>query len=690
MSDTSGAGGPRPERAVGAAGTGGVDDLTPLEQPSAQFAPGTAVSGPDPVLMPSRPEDWPAFLRARIDDQVEEAAVSVETLREAPSGDRVVLELWNDVQVALARAGAAASLFSEVHPDAAVRDLAEQGLQRVQQLATDLLLDDAVYAQLAGLDRTDPQTGADVFEGDDDAETARRVLAHTLRDFRRAGVDRDDATRARLRELAAQETELGQRFARGIRDGRTVTRVPASAVAALPEDWRAEHPVAEDGTVAVSTDYPDTGPFLTFSTDASARRAVAAASQDLGWPENDEVLRELLTLRAEHARLLGYDGWADFDAEVKMVGSGDAVMPFVDRIAAAAEEPAQRDLDRLSARARAEHPDAVIDMSSWRHWAEVLRREEHEVDAQHVRRYFDVQRVTAGLLEVTGRLFGLHFTEVPAASWHPEVSTYDVSLDAERIGRIHLDLHPREGKFNHAAQFSLTSGLRGRQLAEGVLVCNFGRGLMEHGEVVTLFHEFGHLVHHVLAGRHDWERFSGVACEWDFVEAPSQMLEEWAWDHRTLALFARDDAGEVIPVDLVTRMRQADELATAVGVRRQLLFAAMSHVFHEEVPADFAARTAELAERYSPVGTLPGGHMHAGFGHLVGYGPAYYTYEWSLVIAKDLFSAFDAEDLLAPEVARRYRDAVLVPGGSRDAAAMVRDFLGRDHDERAFEQWLAR
>ena len=669
--------------AAGASSEDGAS-FTPLEQPSAQFSPGTAAAGPDPVLMPSQPEGWEGFLRESIDDRLAETAAVIGALREAPAGDRALLELGNDAQVALAAAGAAASLFSEVHPDAERREQAEAGMQRVQAMGADLMLDEAVYAQLESLER------AGTLAGDDDEAAAGRALAMTLRDFRRAGVDRAPEVRQRLKELAARETELGQRFARGIRDGRRVTQVPVAATADLPEDWRDSHPPDEQDLVAVSTDYPDTGPFLTFSSDATARRAVAAASQDLGWPDNDAVLRELLEVRAEHAELLGYEGWADYDAEIKMIGTASAVMPFIDRVAAAAEEPARRDLERLAERARRDDQEAVIDMSSWRHWAEVLRREEHAVDAQAVRRYFDVGRVVAGLLEVTSRLFGVHCTQLPAPSWHPEVITYDVSLEGERIGRIHLDLHPREGKFNHAAQFSLTSGIRGRQLAEGVLVCNFNRGLMEHGEVVTLFHEFGHLMHHVLAGSHDWERFSGVACEWDFVEAPSQMLEEWAWDHRTLALFARDDAGEVIPADLVERMREADSLGAAAGVRRQLLFSAMSHLFHERIPDDFAALTAELASRYSPVGVLPGGHMHAGFGHLVGYGPAYYTYEWSLVIAKDLFSAFDEQDLLAPEVARRYRDAVLTPGGSQDAASMIRSFLGRDHDEEAFTRWLTR
>ncbi len=294
----------------------------------------------------------------------------------------------------------------------------------------------------------------------------------------------------------------------------------------------------------------------------------------------------------------------------------------------------------------------------------------------------------AGLLEVTGRLFDVDYVEVDASPWHADVTSYDVMRGGTRLGRIHLDLHPRAGKFNHAAQFELASGIRDRQLPEGVLVCNFSRSLMEHSHVVTLFHEFGHLVHHVLAGDHEWVRFSGVATEWDFVEAPSQMLERWAWDADVLRTFATDADGKPIPRELVESMRAADEFGNGLHVRTQMFYAALSYRLHQDVPDDITATMGELQARYDLLGYVPDTHFFAAFGHLQGYGSAYYTYMWSLVIAKDLFSAFDEADLLATEVAHRYRDRVLAPGGSRDAADLVADFLGRPYDVEAFERWL--
>jgi thimet oligopeptidase len=324
-------------------------------------------------------------------------------------------------------------------------------------------------------------------------------------------------------------------------------------------------------------------------------------------------------------------------------------------------------------------------------YSEVLRRENFDVDAQEVRTYFDFAKVRAGLLDVTGRLFGIEYVEVDGlATWHEDVASYDVLRDGERLGRIHLDLHPRKGKYNHAAQFNLVPGITGRQLAEGVLVCNFSRHLMEHDHVVTLFHEFGHLVHHVLAGDHPWARFSGVATEWDFVEAPSQMLEEWAWDADVLQSFATDKDGRPIPRELVEKMRAADDFGKGLYARTQMFYAALSYWLHRDVPEDLTAMVRELQAQYDVFSYVPDTHFHVSFGHLQGYGSGYYTYMWSLVIAKDLFSAFDPEDMFDTAVSHRYRDRVLAPGGSKDAADLVADFLGRSYGFDSFEAWLNR
>ena len=636
---------------------------------------------PEPLVLPATDDvpAWGAFLDDRVLGGLEEARGLVAVLRETPAGDEETLLRWNDLHVVLGGAFAVAGLLSQVHPDAELRERAEGYEQQLHELRTALMLDPAVYAVLEAAPTDGLPEGAD------------RVLADALRAFRRAGVDRDEATRERLRQLAARDTDLSQAFSRNIRDGAGETRVPAAALEGLPADYVEAHPADADGMVTITTGYPDTNPFLMFSRDREARHAVMHTFLDIGWPANDPVLHDLLAVRDEQARLLGYASWPDYDAEVKMIGSGEAIAAFIDQVAGDARPSAERDAAVLLERARRDHPDLErLDVADARYYGEVVRREQYDVDGQQVRAYLDSGRVRAGLLEVTGRLFGLEYHPVQASSWHPEVATYDVVLvdTGERLGRIHLDLHPRTGKYNHAAQFDLVRGVAGRQLPEGVLVCNFGRTRMDHSEVVTLFHEFGHLLHHVLAGRHPWVRFSGVATEWDFVEAPSQMLEEWAWDHGVLSGFAVDEDGEPIPAALVERMRAADEFGKGYYARTQMYYAAVSYRFHAELPVDLTRRSAELSEEYAVWAQVPDSHFHCGFGHLEGYGSGYYTYMWSLVIAKDLFSAFDPDDLFAPAVARRYRDTVLAAGGSRDAADLVEAFLGRPYDSRAFTAWL--
>ncbi|HEU4336692.1 MAG TPA: M3 family metallopeptidase, partial [Nocardioides sp.] len=449
----------------------------------------------------------------------------------------------------------------------------------------------------------------------------------------------------------------------------------------------------DDGLVTITTDYPDLVPFITFGADAEARHELALAQNNVAWPANDQVLQDLLAVRRETADLLGYASWPDYDTEVKMIGSGQAVAAFIDRVGEAAKERAADEVGVLLERKRVDDPSAdTVATYDSRYYSELVRREQYDVDGQVVRTYFPFEQVRQGLLDVTGRLFGLGWTPVPreeAGTWHEEVASYDVDLDGTRIGRIHLDLHPREGKFKHAAQFDLVKGIAGEQLAEGVLVCNFNRGLMEHDEVVTLFHEFGHLVHHVLAGQGEWARFSGVATEWDFVEAPSQMLEEWAWDADVLATFARNEAGETIPADLVAAMRRADQFGKGLYAVQQMSYAARSYWFHASPHDDLTSYGDELQRRYSVFPPLEGAHMHCAFGHLDGYSSGYYTYMWSLVIAKDLFSAFDADDLFAPDVALAYRDKVLAQGGRKDAADLVADFLGRPYSFDSWAAWLA-
>lgn len=632
----------------------------------------------EPLTLPRDLDGWRAFAEDRPTERLARVVeIDARLTAESDLPLRERLALWNEAEIALSEAAAPSHLVSESHPDADVRDAAEKQAQAVDAVQSRRLLDRALWGVFA-------DAAADGLDADE-----QRLLAQIQRDFRRGGVDLDDADRERVRELTDRDTELSLTFSRNIREGRREIRVPASSLDGLPADFIAEHPVDADGMVTLTTEYTDLMPVREYARDRAVRHELMGAYNDLAWPVNEPVLAELLAVRAERAKLLGYGDWADYETETRMIGSSAAVKAFLEKVADAVAPAAAVEYDRVLERLRRDEPtaDAVTIADFW-YVLSALKREEYDVDSQLVRSYFRFDRVLEGVLATTARLLDVEYVPVDAPSWHDDVRTYDVVRGAERLGRIHLDLHPRDGKYNHAACFGLAPGITDRSLPESVLLCNFSRGLLEHDEVVTFFHEFGHLVHDILGGHQTWARWTGVATEWDFVEAPSQLLEEWAWDAEALAAFGVNDAGEPIPADLVARMRTADAFGRALEVTRQLGHATTSYRLHVDRPADLAEAVDGYYRAASPVTPLDGSHSYAGFGHLTGYGACYYTYQWSLVIARDLLSAF-GDDLFDVDTATRYRREILEPGGTRDARDLVQSFLGRESTFDAYRAWLA-
>jgi thimet oligopeptidase len=597
------------------------------------------------------------------------------------------LRAFDAAFAALGEAASRASLARNVHPDHTLRDVAEGCEQEVDALSTELSLDRGLYDALVALDVSGE-------EGD-----TRYLLEKSLRDFRRAGVDKDDATRARVRALREELVRIGQEFGRNIKDDVRRLEVDPTELEGLPDDWRRAHPPGAGGKITVTTDNTDYVPVMTYARSERVREALWRLYRLRGHPKNLDVLSRMLARRAELARVLGYPSWAAYVTEDKMIGSADAAAEFVEKIAVAAERRMARDFAQLLERKRRDVPGAErVEPWDSAYLQERVKAEQYGFDSQSVRPYFEYGRVKDGVLDATARLFGIAYRRISdAAVWHPDVEVHDVLEDGRLLGRVYLDMHPRDGKYKHYAQFTLASGQRDVRLPEGVLVCNFPRptpgapALMEHGDVKTFFHEFGHLLHHVLGGGTRWAGQSGVATEWDFVEAPSQVLEEWVWDPGVLAGFARHvETGEPIPADLVRRMKAADEYGKGLLVRQQMFYAATSLELHRREPEglDTTRLVAELQERYTPFRHVEGTYFQESFGHLDGYSAIYYTYMWSLVIAKDLFGPFRAAGLMNAGVARRYRQAILEPGGSKPAAELVKDFLGRPHGFEAYEAWL--
>jgi len=643
----------------------------------------------------STPLDRSAAELERTTDAHVEAAEALRDEIVGLEGERTVentLEPYNRLEMHLDAAASDCQLMFNVHPNEAVRDVAQDGEQRVSRLRTRLSLSRELYDALAAIDRAslDEETG--------------HALKKILLDFRRSGVDREEAVREQVAALREDLTELGQRFSENIASGqRSVTFDSVDALAGLPEDWIAQHAPDARGRVTVDTTYPDYIPFMTYAEDGEAREALYRAYLDRAHPENLEVLEELVRTRHELATLLGYEHWADYITEDKMIGSAAAAQEFIDRVARLSRRAAMRDYALLLDRKRRDTPSAtsVADYEKG-YYGELVRNEQFELDSQEVRAYFDFEAVRQGLFDVTGRLFGVRYEPVEGLDlWHEDVTAWDLLEGDERIGRFYLDLHPREDKYNHAACFPYRGGIDGQRLPQAVLVCNFpnprtsddGHALMEFGEVNTFFHEFGHLLHVLFGGHRRWMNTSGISTEWDFVEAPSQMLEEWVYDLETLQLFARHvETGEPIPAALVEKLRRARDFGKGTNAAHQMFYAALSLNLYDRHPAglDTTALVREMQRRYSPFEHVEGTHMQCSFGHLDGYSAIYYTYMWSKVIAKDMFSRFEAEGLLDPQTARAYRAEILEMGGARPAAELVEAFLGRPYSFEAFERYLDR
>jgi thimet oligopeptidase len=530
-------------------------------------------------------------------------------------------------------------------------------------------------------------------------EATRHYLERTLRDFRRAGVDRDDRTRDRIGILREELVRLGQDFEVNVAsDVRTLGVAPRD-LDGLPDDFRRAHAAGPDGKIAITTGNTDYIPFMTYSKSAAAREALWRLYRLRGHPKNLDVLRRMLAARHELAGLIGFGTWADYVTADKMIGSTANVAAFIQQISEAAGQRMRADYDEMLAWKRREAPGArAVEAWDSAYYQEQVKAAEYDFDSLSVRPYFEYSRVKQGVMDLTARMFGITYRRVAdAVVWHEDVETYDV-LEGDRVlGRIYLDMFPRPDKYTHYAQFTLVNGKAGRALPHSVLVCNFprpgaGPALMLHSDVEAFFHEWGHLLHQIFSGHTAWAGLAGGPPEWDFVEAPSQMFEEWVWHPATLQTFARHyQTGEPIPADLVARMRRADEFGKGLFVRQQMFYAAVSLELYRRDPRqlDATAVVAELQETYTPFAFVENTYFEASFTHLDVYSAIYYSYMWSLVIAKDMFTVFEREGMLDPKASGRYRDAVLAPGGSKSAADLVEDFLGRPYNFAAYEAWLA-
>ncbi|MBI2766107.1 MAG: Zn-dependent oligopeptidase [Chloroflexi bacterium] len=617
-----------------------------------------------------------------------------------PAGARTFANTMLALEEAVEHVAAASGTYAfmaYVSADDAIREDARTWDERLDKYLVGLAFREDLYEAVKAFSET--------------AEAARlagedaRYLERELRDYRRNGFGLRPGLRARVREIFDELVQIGVQFRNAIDDWDDGIEVSREELAGLPDSFIEGLTLVEGGSderrYRVSLDYPELFPFLSNAESEERRQELFLKDQRKGGEANVERLERAIRLRNEAAGLLGYDSWAAYVVEVRMAKSRAAVDGFLADLRERLRLKLESDLAELR-KAKAEHTGGGdLRQWDWRFYHNRLMKTRYAVDEFEVAQYFPLQACLDGLFQVTQTMLGVRYEPAPAAPrWHPDVRAFDIyeAAGGEAFARFYMDLFPRPNKYGHAAAFTMQRGRqradRGYQKPISAIVANFTKptetqpSLLRHSEVVTLFHEFGHILHQTLT-RAQRAQFSGTATERDFVEAPSQMLEHWCWEPEVLAGFARHhQTGGPLPRELLDAMIAAKNLDSGVVYSRQLFFALLDFAYHSP---GFAGDTTATAAALHPVSGFPfpaGSHFQSGFGHLFGYDAGYYGYLWSHVFGDDMYTRFEAAGPLDAATGAQYRKTVLERGGAVDGDELVRGFLGREPNSAAFLRGL--
>jgi thimet oligopeptidase len=501
--------------------------------------------------------------------------------------------------------------------------------------------------------------------------------------------------RARAKAINDRITELGQQFDKNIRDQNIQLVFTEAELKGVPAGVWTNAKRDAEGRVLLGVDYPTYVPLLQGAVDPAARERMWRAKTNEGGEANLRLLAEIGQLRREYAQLFGFASFADFQLRRRMAENTANARRFLDGVRAAVTEREKRELDELrEAKARdLGKPPAEVKLERWDvpYYTERVKRERYSVDQEAFRPYFPPQESLAFVMRVVEKTMGVRYVRVQDVKlWHPDAQAY-VAQDVKTgraLATLYVDPYPREGKYNHAAVWPIRSAsTRLKRAPQAALVVNLDRKGLNLEEIETLLHEFGHAVHNNLGTtRHS----SSSSVLRDFVEAPSQMLEEWVYDPQVLALMQDVCPNcKPVPSDLLAKGKVAERYGKGVQYARQQLFASFDLAMHDADAPDPMALWARI-EGATLLGHVPGTMFPAGFSHVAGgYAAGYYGYLWSEVVAADLRTAF-GKNLLDPAVGRRWRDTVLANGSQRPPRVLVREFLGRDSNSQAFFEDLKR
>ncbi|HIN40749.1 MAG TPA: hypothetical protein EYM84_10815 [Flavobacteriales bacterium] len=633
----------------------------------------------------------------------EAVAVSIRNALEAldkikqienPNFDNVI-RAYDKVYNSLNRIILPLDLIIEVDPREVVRVAAKTGQAKLKDFLYGLAIDEDLYNVIKGFSETR--------EAQDLTGPKKKYLDDLMLSYIKAGFNLGEEKREEIKGLKSHIDKLGKEYGTNMAAASSdYIEITEDQTGGLDSSYLIARKT-EKGTYKIDVSYPSVRPFLKYSTSDSLRKELNTIFYNRAAPRNVVLLDSILYLRQHLASLLGYDTYADYNFSSNMAKTKKTVWDFENSLREKVLIKGNLDRQELLRIKSNYLNEKASTIESWesKFYTQILKEKEYQLDEREVKNYFEQNAVLEGLFLITQKLLGLKYEEIDSPNvWHPDVrmfKCFDVASD-KWIGSFYLDLYPRENKYSHAAMFSITAGMAKNnnefEMPEAALVCNFSKpvgdqpSLMSHSEVETFFHEFGHLLHGMVTKAEFSYQSGPEEVVIDFVEAPSQIYENWAWNKETLSLFAKHyKTGEIIPDDLLEKMLSVKNLNSGLSALGQIFYGTYALTIHDTympygdentTQIGYKLRKEILGNDY-PEDT----HFEASFGHLIGYKAGYYSYMWSKVYAQDMWSVFEKEGVLNPELGMRYRKLILEPGDSKDALDMVKEFLGREPNDKA-------
>lgn len=641
----------------------------------------------------------PDIIKKSADDLMTKTKTVYDTVGALPSEsvtyNSVVKALAdNDCEYSVVRNNL--DFMQHVSPDKDLRDASVEVDKKLSEFDVEMSMRQDVFDALVTFEKKSSTDGS---------TESKRYVERMIKLGRRNGLHLPTDKQQKIKEIKKRMSDLSIDFSKNLNEENTILTFTEEELAGVPEDFLKSLEKNEDGKLKVTLKYPHYFPCMKKARNPETRKKLETAFNSRCLKPNTAILEELVELRSQKADILGFPTHAAFVLDMRMAKDPEKVRTFLVDLAKKLR-PLQEQEVKVYLEYKKEECDKYgyeydgkIHYWDLRYYMTMTEERQYAVDSNLLKEYFPMEVVTTGLLDIYQELLNLKFAQVKDVEvWHPEVTLYSV-VDRESsnlLGYFYLDLYPREGKYGHAACFGLQPGCiqpdGKRQISVAAMVANFTKptedkpALLTHDEVETYFHEFGHVMHQICA-QSEFALFSGTSVERDFVEAPSQMLENWCWEKDPLQRMSKHyKTGEAIPDHLLDKLIKSRIANAGMFNLRQILLGMFDQTIHTQKKVDTAKLFSEISQEYLGFPSTEGTNMSASFGHLAGgYDAQYYGYMWSEVFCMDMFyTRFKKEGIMSPKVGGDYRRCILQPGGSIDAADMLRNFLGRDPTPEAF------